>query len=113
MHLYQTTLARLIDYELNADTLAQITPFLASAFKRMPPPALGPVAFKDFWDVVRSRLTLSSSTFPETFKQALRINRDFFGGHLPSQPQAQPLQITHLELFYFLFQAIQDFPRTI
>ncbi|KZT73902.1 hypothetical protein DAEQUDRAFT_808069 [Daedalea quercina L-15889] len=84
MHLYQTTLARLTDYDFDADMLTSIAPFLASAFNRMPSPALGPVAFKDFWDAVRPKLTLRSSTLPETFKQALRVSHDFFGGNLPS-----------------------------
>ena len=84
MPLYQTTLERLADYQFSADTLETIAPFLASAFKRMPLPALGPTAFKEFWDVVWPRAALHSSRLPEDFKQALRINHNVFGGHIPS-----------------------------
>lgn len=84
MPLYQTSLERITDHEFTPDSLEAIAPFLSSAFKRMPPPAIGPTVFKEFWDVVRPRVTLPSSRLPEDFKQALRINHDFFGGHLPS-----------------------------
>lgn len=84
MLLYKTTLARLSGYQFPADTLEAIVLFLAAAFKRMPSPALGPTAFKEFWASVQRRLTLQSATLPEDFKQALRINHEYFGGHLPS-----------------------------
>ena len=85
MTLYQTTLERLTDYQLASETLEAMTPFLASAFKRMPQPAIGPTAFSEFWDVVWPHVTLHSSRLPEEFKQALRINHNFFGGHIPSE----------------------------
>lgn len=49
MSLYIDTLSKLRTLPPSTQFLQTLTPFLASSFVRIPPPALGPLAFQTFW----------------------------------------------------------------
>ncbi|KAH9936203.1 uncharacterized protein B0H18DRAFT_1113630 [Fomitopsis serialis] len=83
MHLYQTALARLTDYHFTANSLGAIAPFLASAFKRIPQDALGPLAFKEFWESIRHTLT-PQARYSLKIQAGPKSQSRFLWGPLPS-----------------------------
>ncbi|KAF8503016.1 hypothetical protein BU17DRAFT_71831 [Hysterangium stoloniferum] len=57
---------------VSSDTLHSLTPLLASAFTHIPPPALGPSAFKAFWAATYGCLGSLELRYPEELKPILR-----------------------------------------
>jgi hypothetical protein len=49
MALYADLLVELRNQPLSEQLLEDLAPFFASSFSRIPPPALGPLAFQAFW----------------------------------------------------------------
>ncbi|KAI0917111.1 hypothetical protein AcW1_007609 [Taiwanofungus camphoratus] len=83
MTLYCDTLNRLRDSSFTSDTLTVLAPFFASAFFRIPAPALGPMAFKEFWAAVSPGLGSLNASLPEDLKECLKACHRVFGGVLP------------------------------
>ncbi|OSX59750.1 hypothetical protein POSPLADRAFT_1048228 [Postia placenta MAD-698-R-SB12] len=80
--LYQSTLHRLRGLSAPADVLHVLAPFLCSAFGHIPSPALGPAAFKDFWDHIRPTLRPDQS-IPAEIKKILVPCYEFLEGTVP------------------------------
>lgn len=66
------------------DKLHQLAPFLSSAFVRIPPPALGPLAFKRFWDSTYQGVGSTPRNYPESIKCCLRAYHEVYGGDPPT-----------------------------
>ncbi|EED86088.1 predicted protein [Postia placenta Mad-698-R] len=80
--LYQSTLHRLRGLSAPANVLHVLAPFLCSAFGHIPSPALGPAAFKDFWDHIRPTLRPDQS-IPAEIKKILVPCYEFLEGTVP------------------------------
>lgn len=68
--------------EPSLERLLAISPFLASAFVRMPPPALGPMAFEAFWRGTYHELLQYRPFYPDCLKACLMGFADVCGGSL-------------------------------
>ncbi|KDQ62521.1 hypothetical protein JAAARDRAFT_66222 [Jaapia argillacea MUCL 33604] len=66
------------------EDLHQLAPFLAAAFVRVPPPALGPCSFKTFWEATYSPLNISRDRCPVLLKPCLGALFDAYGGDFPT-----------------------------
>ena len=84
MSFYEQALNMLQKLPPEVDLLHQFAPFLVSSFHRIPPPALGPIAFKRFWDLTYQGSYASSSSYPEAIKRCLRAYHEVFGGDPPT-----------------------------
>ncbi|KAH9949846.1 hypothetical protein B0H21DRAFT_687894 [Amylocystis lapponica] len=95
MTFYRDTLKLLRDHTLTLDTLHVLAPFFTSAFVRVPPPALGPVAFMEFWGYIQPGLGCLEGALPEEIKTCLNAYHLAFDGVLlpdismESQSQSQ------------------------
>jgi hypothetical protein len=66
--------------ELSLERLIVISPFLATAFVRVPHPALGPVAFEKFWRGTYHELRHYMPSYPDCLKACLMGIADVCGG---------------------------------
>lgn len=95
MPLYCGSLERLCSITPSTSMLHQLEPFFCSAFHRVPPPALGPLAFKSFWGFLRDRIGPEDLqvSCPESIKACLTAFYDACGEQPPyelaSKSQAQ------------------------
>ncbi|KZT23479.1 hypothetical protein NEOLEDRAFT_1243258 [Neolentinus lepideus HHB14362 ss-1] len=71
--LYTETLAALGTLPPTVELLNDMTEFLASGFFRVPPPALGPTAFRAFWQPHYSNMTNIETICPEPLKLLLDV----------------------------------------
>ncbi|OCH86877.1 hypothetical protein OBBRIDRAFT_837831 [Obba rivulosa] len=81
--LYTNALDVLSDYTLNSDALRSLSPFLTAVFVRCPPPALGPLAFRAFWETARLD---GSCEIPESISACLQGLERAFGGTEVADP---------------------------
>jgi hypothetical protein len=82
MPLYCDTLAILRMHPPSLVTLETLSLFLSSAFTRIPPPALGPMAFEAFWRTTYMETEKVRRNYPERIKLCLKAFDDAFGGNL-------------------------------
>ncbi len=87
MPLYTGSLECLRLAEPSISSLHRLEPFFCSAFHRMPPPALGPVAFKSFWDFLRDQIGPEElkKSCPDKIRTCLTAFYDACGGELPPE----------------------------
>lgn len=101
MPLYISSLDRLRLVQPSISLLHQLDTYFCSAFSRMPPPALGPMAFKSFWDFLRNGIGSNQlkTSCPESIRICLTAFYDACGDELPceltSESQSHS-QISHV-----------------
>ncbi|KZT11922.1 uncharacterized protein LAESUDRAFT_746712 [Laetiporus sulphureus 93-53] len=83
VRLYQIALDLMRELPFSVDTLHSLAPFFVSAFCRIPPPALGPIAFRTFWMRIQPGLGSSTSILPDDIKQVLLTFHVVFGDSVP------------------------------
>jgi hypothetical protein len=84
MPLYEQALQRLQLLPADIDVLHQLAPLLSSSFTRIPPPALGPIAFKKFWDATFQGASPTPRGYPDSIKCCLRAYHEVYGGDPPT-----------------------------
>lgn len=84
MSFYSNALDILKSVPISSHTLEELSPFLSSAFVRVPAPALGPQAFRAFWRAISPALN-PSNHIPHAINECLQIVRDFFGDDMDSK----------------------------
>lgn len=82
MSLYTDTLTKLRNHPLSVDLLRAFTPFFASAFSRIPPPALGPLAFQAFWKATYHGKDEFFREIPPKLRACLKAFDDAYGDDL-------------------------------
>ena len=77
------------------EILDDLTPLIISAFHRIPSPAYGPRAFKNFFDTIYHRLGVSGEAYPVGLYPCVAVSYHFFGGMIPEgmEYQTQPTSI--------------------
>ena len=106
MPCYETILDVLQKSPPDLPTLHLLSPFLASAFARIPPPARGPMAFKRFWDDTYkgSNVTFSSEDaqrYPSEIRGCLKAFHEVFGGDPPTGVTFGSSQTTTVGILWF------------
>lgn len=80
--IYIDSLVKLRNHTPSVETLNSLAPFFTSAFWRMPPPALGPLAFETFWKATYHEKPELLRHIPEKLKASIKGFDDAFGGGL-------------------------------
>jgi hypothetical protein len=83
MSLYGEALELLKKQPPNMAALHELAPFLVSAFGRIPPPALGPMAFKRYWDTTYQGLVVERGSYPLSIEGCLIAYHEVYGGDPP------------------------------
>ncbi|KAF8589093.1 hypothetical protein K439DRAFT_1383673 [Ramaria rubella] len=103
--IYITALDVLKKTTPSSTTLHALTPFLISAFNRIPEPAAGPTAFKNFWSGTYMLLDSSEIDYPEDLKPVLRnvqeamcASDEVFAPGLSQDTETQDLETADLVL---------------
>ncbi|KAI9508331.1 hypothetical protein F5148DRAFT_1197378 [Russula earlei] len=84
MPLYDSLLIRLQSLPLSVTRLNAFVPLLTAAFSRIPPPALGPAAFRRFFYAVHARLSAPSDAYNDELRVCLDACVRAYGGEWPS-----------------------------
>ena len=84
MPLYDSLLQRLQSLPLSVTSLNTLVPLLTAAFSRIPPPALGPAAFRRFFYAVHARLAAPSNAYSDELRVCLDACVRGYGGEWPS-----------------------------
>ena len=82
MSLYTDSLTKLRNHPLSVNFLQALTPFFASAFSRIPPPALGPLAFQTFWKATYYGKDKFFREIPPKLRACLKAFDDAYGDDL-------------------------------
>jgi hypothetical protein len=75
--LYCSSLSVLSGLEPSIDTLQTLEPFLISAFTRIPDPAVGPLAFEDFWRKTYHSQPHIKKQIPDNIRVCLKAFSDW------------------------------------
>ncbi|CCM03567.1 uncharacterized protein FIBRA_05703 [Fibroporia radiculosa] len=86
--LYCDTLNHLRNCTFTREALEDLSLFFHSAFHRIPAPARGPIALRDFWESIRSYLGPLIYCLPENIKNILKPCYTYLGGTAPSEISA-------------------------
>ena len=81
-NVYCRTLDSLRNLQTSLETMIAISPLLASAFVRVPHPAVGPLAFESFWRATYHNLSEYQPFYPDCLKACLMGFADACGGSL-------------------------------
>lgn len=81
-NVYCRALDSLCRLEPSLERLIAISPFLATAFVRVPHPASGPIAFESFWRGTYHDLPQYRPFYPDCLKACLMGLADVCGGSL-------------------------------
>ena len=84
MPLYDSLLLRLQSLPISATSLNALVPLLTAAFSHIPPPALGPAAFRRFFYAVHARLAAPSDTYSDELRVCIDACVRGYGGEWPS-----------------------------
>ena len=84
MPLYDSVLLRLQSLPISATSLNALVPFLTAAFSHIPPPALGPAAFRRFFYAVHARLAAPSDAYSDELRVCIDACVRGYGGEWPS-----------------------------
>ncbi|KAG5644893.1 hypothetical protein DXG03_007445 [Asterophora parasitica] len=80
--LYCVPLDILRNLPRSRETLLAISPFLSSAFGRLTPSAMGPLAFSEFWRATYHGVDEYRPSYPDSLKACLMALTDAFGGSI-------------------------------
>ncbi|KAH9955133.1 hypothetical protein BC827DRAFT_887363 [Russula dissimulans] len=103
MPLYDSLLQRLQSLPLSVTSLNALVPLLTAAFSRIPPPALGPAAFRRFFCAVHARLAAPSNAYSDELRVCLDACVRGYGGEWP--PGMVPLSSTSQTQSQFQLEA--------
>ena len=84
MPLYDSLLLRLQSLSISVASLNALVPLLTAAFSHIPPPALGPVAFRRFFYAVHTRLAAPSDAYSDELRVCIDACVRGYGGDWPS-----------------------------
>jgi hypothetical protein len=84
MPLYDSLLLRLQSLPISATSLNALVPLLTAAFSHIPPPALGPAAFRRFFYAVHARLAAPSDAYSDELRVCIDACVRGYGGEWPS-----------------------------
>jgi len=84
MPLYDSLLLRLQSLSISVASLNALVPLLTAAFSHIPPPALGPVAFRRFFYAVHARLAAPSDAYSDELRVCIDACVRGYGGEWPS-----------------------------
>ena len=84
MPLYDSLLLRLESLPISVTSLNALVPLLTAAFSHIPPPALGPAAFRRFFYAVHARLTAPSNAYSDELRVCIDACVRGYGGEWPS-----------------------------
>lgn len=82
MALYADFLVALRNQPLSIQLLEDLAPLLSSSFFRIPPPALGPLAFQAFWKASYHRKEEFIKDIPTQIRVCMKAFNDAYGGDL-------------------------------
>lgn len=107
MSCYENILDVLHKSPPDLSTLHLLSPFLASAFLRIPPPARGPMAFKKFWDDTYKGSNIffpsgDDQIYPSEIKGCLKAFYAAFGGDPPTGITFGSSQTTTVSFPFYL-----------
>ena|ERR1700720_570200 len=105
MSLYTDSLAKLHHHPLSVEYLQILVPFLTSCFVRIPPPALGPLAFQTFWKATYHGKQEFLRDMPAKLKVCINAFDDAFGGDLAIglSHDTESLSVVSLSTFLSVF----------
>lgn len=83
MPLYDSLLLRLQSLSLSVKSLNALVPLLTAAFSHIPPPALGPTAFRRFFYAAHARLAAPSDAYSDVLRTCLDSFVRTYGGEWP------------------------------
>jgi hypothetical protein len=84
MPLYDSLLLRLESLPIKIASLNNLAPLLTAAFSHIPPPALGPAAFRRFFYAAHARLAAPSNAYTDELRVCLDACVRGYGGEWPS-----------------------------
>jgi hypothetical protein len=84
MPLYDSLLQRLELLLTSVKSLNALSPLLTATFSHIPPPALGPAAFRQFFNVVHARFAAPSNAYSDELRVCLDACVRSYGGEWPS-----------------------------
>jgi hypothetical protein len=84
MPLYDSLLLRLQSLPISATSLNALVPLLTAAFSHIPPPALGPAAFRRFFYAVHARLAAPSDAYSDELRVCIDACVRGYGEEWPS-----------------------------
>ena len=84
MPLYDSLLLRLQSLSIPVASLNALVPLLTAAFSHIPPPALGPAAFRRFFYAVHARLAAPSDAYSDELRVCIDACVRGYGGEWPS-----------------------------
>src|ERR1700741_2432628 len=82
MALYADLLVELRHQPLSNRLLRDLAPFFASSFSHIPPPALGPLTFQEFWKATYHAKQEFLKGLPTQIKVCMKAFDDVYGGDL-------------------------------
>lgn len=83
MPLYDSLLLRLQSLSISVASLNALVPLLTAAFSHIPPPALGPTAFRRFFYAAYARLAAPSDAYSDELRTCIDSCVRIYGGEWP------------------------------